>query len=214
MSTLTFPAPATLPAGEIVATDVPAETYLERYAETFHEWVRGVVIEMSPVSGRHDELTAYFRYLLDTYFAFNPIGRLRSAPFVMRLETGESFREPDIQVILDTNPGELTETAMIGPADICIEVVSPESAKRDYGDKFVEYEQAGVREYWLVDPLRQVCHFYRLQEPGLYAPIPLTETDAYTTPLLPRLVLEVPALWRETLPTTVETMDAVRAMFE
>jgi hypothetical protein len=53
---------------------------------------------MSPVSEQHDLLTAYFRHLLDIYLELNPVGRVRSAPFVLRLEAAESSREPDLQV--------------------------------------------------------------------------------------------------------------------
>lgn len=68
------------------------------------------------------------------------------------MRVGDTVREPDVQVILDNYPGEFTEIGMIGPADICIEIVSPESVTRDRGEKFSEYEQAGVTEYWIIDP--------------------------------------------------------------
>lgn len=61
--------------------------------------------------------------------------------------------------------------AIIGPADICIEVVSEERIARDHGEKFAEYEKAGVREYWIVDPLRDTCRFNRLNEAGVYIPV-------------------------------------------
>lgn len=211
---LTFSAPATLPAGQIVATDVAAEDYLAQYAGDFHEWVRGAVIKMSPASLQHDALTLYLRYLLDVYFEFNPIGQAVSAPFVMRTEATGSFREPDVQVILRTNPGDLTATAMIGPADLCIEVVSPESTARDYGDKFKEYETAGVREYWIIDPLREDARFYQWQASGLYAAAHPDAHGVYRTALLPGLALAVPTLWRDPLPTRRETMQAVQRQFE
>lgn len=212
MASVTSSAPAAFPTGDIVASGVSAEEYLAQYAETRHEWVRGAVLKMSPVSEQHDLLTAYFRQLLDAYFELNPIGRVRSHPFVMRLETTESYREPDLQVILNTNPGQLTATAMIGPADLCVEVVSQESALRDYGEKFVEYERARVGEYWIIDPLRQEAHFYRLQETGLYARAHPDATDHYRTPLLPHLALHVPTLWHERLPGISAIVQAVQAM--
>jgi Uma2 family endonuclease len=202
----------TLPAGEIVATDVSAEDYLAQYAEHFCEWVKGVVIKMSPESLRHALLIKYLMYLLDAYFELNPIGRTLTGPFVMRLETTGSFREPDVQVILNDNPGELTDTAMIGPADICIEVVSPESVTRDHGEKLLEYEQAGVHEYWIIDPLRRDARFYQRQADGVFMPAHPDESGHYHTPLLPRLALVVPTLWQETLPGISETVRAVQAM--
>jgi Uma2 family endonuclease len=214
VATLTFPAPAILPAGEIVATDVSAETYMTQYAGDFHEWVRGAVIKMSPASLKHDALTLYLRYLLDLYFEFKPIGQAVSAPFVMRLATTGSFREPDVQVILNDNPGQLTDNAMIGPADLCIEVVSPESTARDYGDKFKEYESGGVREYWIIDPLRQDARFYHLQPEGLYAAVQPDENGEYRTSLLPEFVLSVPVFWQEQLPTRRETTQAMNERFK
>jgi Uma2 family endonuclease len=210
MTTLTFPAPAVVPAGEIVATNVSEKEYLAQYAEHFCEWVRGVVIQMTAVSLEHDRLADYLRDVLKTYLTFNPIGRIVGAPFVMRFE--ESFREPDLQVILNDNPGRLTATAMIGPADLCIEVVSEESSARDYGDKFAEYEKAGVREYWIIDPLRGEARFHRLQDSKRYALIQPDDGGHYGTPLLPRLALHVPSLWQDPLPNIVETVEAVRKM--
>jgi Uma2 family endonuclease len=206
--------PVTLPAGEVIAIGVSVEDYMAHYAESFHEWVRGAVVKMSPISEQHDQLTAYFRHLFDIYFELNPVGRVRSAPFVMRLETAEISREPDLQVILNSNPGQLTPTAMIGPADICIEVVSPESGARDYGEKFEEYEKAGVREYWIIDPLRQEANFHRLQTTGLYARGHLDDQDNHRTPLLPRLALHVPTLWADPLPGVLATGQAVQAMLK
>jgi Uma2 family endonuclease len=206
--------PVTLPAGEVVATGVSLEDYMAHYAETFHEWVKGAVIKMSPVSLQHTLLTKYLLYLLDAYFEINPIGRALHAPFVMRLEAAESSREPDLQVILKTNPGQLTATAMIGPADLCIEVISPESVARDYGEKFEEYEKAGVREYWIIDPLRQETSFHRLQDTGLYARAHLDPQDTYRTPLLPGLALHIPTLWADPLPGVLATAQAVQAMLK
>ncbi|HEX3049258.1 MAG TPA: Uma2 family endonuclease [Aggregatilineaceae bacterium] len=214
VATLTFTAPATLPAGEIVATDISVEMYMSHYAGEFHEWVRGAVIRMSPASLKHDALTLYLRYLLDIYFEFNPIGRAVSAPFVMRLDATRSFREPDVQIILNDNPGQLTDTAMIGPADICIEVVSPESTARDYGDKFKEYETAGVREYWIIDPLRRDTHFYQRQANELYTAVQPDENGDYRTGLLPKLVVSVATLWQAPLPTRRDTMNTIERLFK
>lgn len=206
-------APPAIPVRDIVATGVSADEYMTQYAETFHEWVEGVVIKMSPSSLKHEALMRYFLILFSAYFELNPVGKVLGQPFVMRLAEVGSFREPDLQIILDGNPGQLTDTAMIGPADICIEIISPESVERDYGQKFSEYEKAGVREYWIVDPIRQRCDFNRRGEAGVYAVIAPDSAGDYRTPLLPRLALHVPTLWLEHLPGGVSTVQAVQAMF-
>jgi Uma2 family endonuclease len=115
-------------------------------------------------------------------------------------------------VILQSNPGTLTDTAMVGPADICIEIVSPETTTRDYGEKYTEYEAGGVAEYWIIDPQREQCRFHRLGEDGFYKQIDL-DNEHYTTPLLPKLVVDVPTLWQDPLPDYFQIGEAVKKMF-
>ena len=197
----------------IIATNVSAEEYMERYAEQHCEWVNGTVMKMSPIHIIHDAITRYLAVLLTTYFAFRAIGQICEDPFVMRLPSGQ-HRQPDIQVILHDNPHTLHPTYMDGPADICIEVVSPGSVEHDRGVKFKEYEENGVREYWIVDPLRDESLFYRLNADGVYIAQHADADGNYQTPLLPGLKLHVPTLWRDeaALPNPVQIVQAMQAM--
>ncbi len=201
-------------SGEVIATGVSFEDYMEHYAADFCEWVGGNVIKMSPIHDYHDDITFYAATLLSVYFELKPIGRVRRAPFVMKQPPPLTGREPDIQVILNSNPHELTSTYMNGPADICIEVVSPESVTRDHGEKFEEYEKTRVQEYWIFDALHRECRFFRLNADGVY--IRYTEdTDGnYRTPLLPGLVLHVPTLWQPNLPGPLAIGQAVQVMLK
>jgi Uma2 family endonuclease len=202
-------------SGEIIATDVSLETYLEYFAADFCEWVEGNVITMSPVYEDHDALSRYLARLLEAFFELKPIGRIRQAPFVMRLaEYPKRRREPDLQVILNTNPGTLTPTYMDGPADICIEIVSPESVERDHGDKFVEYEKGGVSEYWIIDSIHRDTRFYRLNDDGVYIRQTEDANGNYRTPNLPGLLLHVPTLWHDDLPGPGAVVEAVKVMLK
>lgn len=192
----------------IIARDVSIDTYMEQYAADFCEWVGGQVIKMTPVHERHDEVTVYLRILLQTYLRIKSLGIVRSAPFTMHLE---SVREPDLQVILEGNP-HYTPTGMLGPADICVEVVSPESVDRDYGTKLREYQNGGVSEYWIIDPIRDDVRFYRQNEDGIFMPQREDSQDNYRTPLLPDLHIHVPTLWVEPLPNPVTIVEAVQNM--
>ncbi len=55
-----------------------------------------------------------------------------------------------------------------GPPDLVVEVISPESVGGDRGEKFHEYEGAGIAEYWLVDPQREVLEVYVLDDGERY----------------------------------------------
>jgi len=201
------------PSGEIVATGVSEEEYLDKYAEHFCEWVNGTVIKMAPASGRHDETLRYGARLLEAYFEMKPIGELRQMPFLMRLSTGVK-REPDLLVVLNANISRLAETYVNGAADICIEIVSPESILRDRAEKFLEYEQGGVGEYWIWDILRAEALFYRLNQEGIFIRQNTDAKDNYQTPLLPGLLIHVPTLWLKKLPGPAATARAVAAMLK
>ncbi len=203
--------PSTPTPGEAT---VSAEEYMEKYAHDFYEWVAGKVIPMTPVSDKHDTLARYVSFLFEAYFALKPIGRVKEAPFVLRLDAVNARREPDLMIILNDNPGQFTDTAMIGPADICIEIVSLESSARDYGRKFTEYEAAGVKEYWIFDPIRRESRFCRLNPEGRYQTQALDGDGNYQTPLLPGLKLHVATLWQEPLPDFFAIGEMVRSMLE
>jgi Uma2 family endonuclease len=192
-----------VPSGQIVATGVSAEDYEAHYAEQRCEWVNGTVIRMTPAKLRHNLLIHYLGDLVGAYFEFRPIGTLVPSPFVMRLDALKARREPDLMVILNSNPHTLTDTYLDGAADICIEVLSDESSVRDRGEKYNEYEQGGVKEYWLFDPDRKESFFYRLNREGVYQLQAVDGQGNYRTPLLPDLALHVPTLWAEKLPGPV-----------
>jgi Uma2 family endonuclease len=200
---------------EVVAAEVSLDEYMEHYAQHHYEWVEGILIKMSPIHIRHYHLVDYLRLLLRFYFELRPIGQVLGEPFVMRLPAFPNRRrEPDLMVILNSNPHELKDTYMDGPADICIEVVSEGSISTDHGEKFEEYEKGGVPEYWIIDPLRAESRFYRLNSEGRYVRQELDDQGNYHTPALPGLVLNVPLLWEDNLPGPGATAQAVREMLE
>lgn len=178
----------------VVAADVSEAEYMDKYAAHFCEWVDGKVIRVTPATLFHNDLGKYVANVLDVYFELRPIGRVITAPFVYKMPELKRNREPDMMVILNDNKGELTDTYFQGAADICIEIISKESTKRDRGDKFTEYELAGVREYWLFDSVRKQTSFFRRIEGSFIQQFEDADGN-YTTPLLPDLQIHVPTLW-------------------
>ncbi len=64
----------------------------------------------------------------------------------MKLSPEGSAREPDLLFAAEAHRARITPRRIQGPADLVVEVISPESAARDRSEKFDEYQQAGVRE--------------------------------------------------------------------
>lgn len=85
------------------------------------------------------------------------------APFAVKLqEDKKTIVEPDISVICD--PAKLTDKGCSGAPDWIVEIVSPSSTGHDYIHKLQLYAEAGVREYWIVDPMEQRIVVYHLEQ--------------------------------------------------
>ncbi|MDW8104696.1 MAG: Uma2 family endonuclease, partial [Armatimonadota bacterium] len=124
--------------------------------------------------------------------------------FQMRL--ANSSRSPDILFVSHANLQRLKETYLDGAADLVVEVISPESRARDRGEKFYEYEEAGVREYWLIDPERKQAEFYQLGADGVYRTVLSGSSGEYRSAVLEGLWLRVEWLWQKPKPTIVEVL--------
>ncbi|GAB4201698.1 MAG: hypothetical protein OHK0022_24020 [Roseiflexaceae bacterium] len=162
--------------------------------DTHAEWVDGEVIMASPASAEHQQIALFLVRVLAEYLDERPLGQVFVAPFTMRLGTRPSAREPDLLVLLNEHNDRLKATYLDGPADIVIEIISPESDSRDRGEKFVEYEAGAVREYWLIDPVRRAATFYQLDAEQRYQAIPLQD-GVYRSAALTGFWFRVDWLW-------------------
>jgi Uma2 family endonuclease len=192
---------------------VSEEDYLEKYAADFYELVDGELVSIMPSAELYDMLFRILIVWFETFLLRHPIADLRVAPFVMRIPN-QSHREPDLQIILNEHADRLTKTYTDGAADLVVEIVSEESTSRDYGDKFQEYETGGVREYWIIDPIRREARFYVLDDEGHYHHAQLDARNVYTSTVLPGLQLPINLLWTEPLPRPMEVARQMTAFLE
>jgi Uma2 family endonuclease len=173
--------------------------------DTHAEWVDGEIIMMSPASDQHQNLVEFLITVLRLFNESQQAGWVRVAPFIMRTTIHPSGREPDILFVTSERMHLVQPTFLDGSADLIVEIVSPESIGRDRGEKFVEYEAAGVREYWLIDPLRQQAEFYQLDDQGLYRPAALDD-GIYRSNVLNGFWLRVAWLWQSPLPPVLSVL--------
>jgi len=196
--------------GEIPPQPIQKMTYEEFLAwadeDTLAEWVDGEVVMYSPASDRHQDMARFLTAVLSIYVETYGLGVIRPAPFQMKLERG---REPDLLFVAREHLNRLKETYLDGPADLAVEIVSPESAGRDRGEKFYEYEQAGIPEYWLIDPQTERAEFYQLTAAGQYRLVLPDAEGIYRAAVLPDLWLRVAWLWQTPLPLV---LDVVREL--
>ena len=180
--------------------EITYEEFLQTYMDVHAEYLDGKVNVFMTASDRHQNLVRWLITILSIFIETYDLGWLRPAPFNMRLPDRNYGREPDILFVSKNRLDIIKPTHLAEPADLVIEIVSPESVGRDRGDKFVEYEAAGIREYWLIDPDREQVEFYQLTDADRYHPATLDEAGRFHSTVLPGFWLEVNWLWQESLP--------------
>lgn len=174
------------------------DEFLAAYDGLRAEWVGGSAHPMPPVTPRHQRLVIFLTALLQHLGEEQEAGTVLSAPVLMRM--GESAREPDVMFISRDHEDRVTATCVDGPADLIIEVLSPESRARDRGEKFYEYEESGVREYWLVDPVRESLELFRRSASGRYETVTPDGAGRFHSKVLDGLWIDPAWLWEERLP--------------
>lgn len=128
------------------------------------ELIDGKIYYIAPPNTRHQTLVMDLSYQIKDYIKRNN-GECNvfPAPFAVFLnENDQNYVEPDISVICDKN--KIMDKGCNGVPDWVIEIVSPSSKQMDYFKKLFKYGTAGVREYWVVDPERElvtICNFER-----------------------------------------------------
>ena len=178
--------------------------------DTLAEWVNGEVVMYSPASKRHQEIGLFLAQVIGLHVEYSGAGKILVPPFQMKL--AQSGREPDLLFVARTNLGRLKETYLDGPADLTVEIVSPESVGRDRGVKFYEYEQAGIPEYWLIDPQTKRAEFYQLTAADQYRLVQPDAEGIYRSVVLSDFWLRVEWLWQEPLPSPIRTLAEIVGM--
>jgi len=123
-----------------------------------------LIITPSPTS-KHQKISIRLTFLFSSYIFPRNLGELVAAPMDTRLYDGV-VRQPDIAFMSNVHLDRITEEFW-GVPDLAIEILSEGTVKEDRISKFFEYLQAGVLEYWIVDPFKQSIEIYILEN-GVY----------------------------------------------
>lgn len=172
------------------------EEYLDDDTIEEHtEWVDGEVLPMMSVSRAHAELATFLTRLIGGYAEDHGIGSVFADPFQMKLPAGGPGRAPDIMLVRQENRGRILAKNLDGPADLVIEILSPGNERTDRTDKFREYEQGGVPEYWILDPVREIAQFFVRDDGGMYRAGAVDADGVFASPALDGFPLKVNWLW-------------------
>ena len=158
------------------------------------ELFKGKIFRMSPApSLYHQKVSRDLTGLLWSSFKGNSCN-LFVAPFDVRLLNSKNSTsdkdiytvvQPDLCVICDES--KMDSRGAIGAPDLMIEILSPGNSKKEMTYKYELYEEAGVLEYWMVNPADKTIFIYVLKDGKFEGQQPLVEENKIKSLLFPQL---------------------------
>jgi len=134
-----------------------------------YELIYGEAFAMAAPSARHQAVSVALSSQFYTYLRGKPC-RVFYAPFDVRLfyeedESDDTVVQPDIMVICDKD--KIADESCHGAPDLVIEILSPSNTATEMERKFLLYQEAGVREYWIVDSKNNILKVHCFQDSGI-----------------------------------------------
>ena len=177
---------------------------------------------MSPANLEHCGLNAWLTTLMLAFVEERALGVVLPDATV-RLARQRRRRVPDIWFLAESRRHLLRENHIEGPPDLVMEIVSPDSQSRDWREKYLEYQAAGVREYWVIDPMSRHVEAYALEA------TPPSEASAagqnqfrrleeqegiIASTVLPGFRLRIGWLWPQTRPKAMAALQEMATLAE
>lgn len=201
-------APASPALAEAVAppqTPTPEELYEALDEETRAELIDGEIVIMPPATIRHSRTSDMILTLTRLFVEAQGLGEVFSNA---GMHLGAQRYVPDVAFVASSHAERVQGTHIAGAADLVVEVLSPSTAGRDWGSKMRDYEQYGVSEYWLFNPVVEQINVYVLDTDGKYQPLAPDADGRYHSQVLPGFFVERGWLW----PATGESADTLAAL--
>jgi Uma2 family endonuclease len=175
------------------------------------EWVDGEAYVYMSNTAEHQRIVGFLSRLLGLWCEWRAAGTVMTAPYAMLSRSGRAGREPDLMFISREHGERVQSLHLVGAPDLIVEVVSDDSVTRDLTTKLIEYQAAGVAEYWIVDsrPGHQGAQFFVL-DGQRYREVEAGENGMYRSTAMPGFWLDTAWLWDEE-PRALAAFEAVRA---
>ena len=127
-----------------------------------YELVNGELVRKTAPPPRHQRISRRIEVVLDKFINEHKLGEIFDAPIDLFLDD-ENGLQPDLLFIPTARAHLITNSGIMGPPALVIEIISPTSGYRDRVEKRAIYQRHGIQEYWLVDPLEELIEILALE---------------------------------------------------
>jgi Uma2 family endonuclease len=158
------------------------------------ELFKGIIAEMSPAPNpTHQRVLRELFTIFEVFFS-NHKCELFFAPMDVRLlnknkSTNDNkiytVVQPDLIVVCDED--KIDERGCLGAPDLVVEILSPGNSNKEMNIKYELYEEAGVKEYWMIHPTERQLLIYVLENGKFIGKKPIIESENAISYLFPKL---------------------------
>jgi Uma2 family endonuclease len=172
--------------------------YLEWEGPERYQLINGEAFMMSSPTVEHQAISGELFRQFANFLHGKPC-RVFAAPLDVRPFPQEDLGDdtvvqPDILVVCDSS--KLGKGSVNGPPDLVIEIVSPSNTLQELFAKFQVYLNAGVREYWMIEPEQKTVQVHVLEN-GHYISSICTKDAVIPVTILPPLSIDLKTIWGE-----------------
>lgn len=176
--------------------------YLTWELDEMVEIINGRLFKMTPAPGRLHQKVALKLGSSLLQFLKEKTCEVYLAPFDVRLpktsiknEEIYTVVQPDICVICDKD--KLDNAGCLGAPDLIVEILSPGNNKKELEHKYEVYQESGVEEYWIIQPIEQTLLIYTLQNGRYVSSRLMTSGDVVTSSVLTGFNLDLEEFFKD-----------------
>jgi Uma2 family endonuclease len=169
--------------------------------------INGVIYVPSPENTDANSIAGWVYWLMSSVAEAKEAGEVYFSRVAFRLDETNG-PEPDVAFVQKSRLHLVQRGYVDGPPDLAVEVVSPDSVERDYEKKRKLYEQAGVREYWIIDEIEQKVMLLRLGPNGKFREVRPKQGKLHST-ALPGFWIRPEWLWPDTRPKKLDAFNEI-----
>ena len=178
----------------VTAAKLTYQDYLNTPGDERYELLDGELILVASPNRIHQATSMELGSWMHSFVKENDLGWVFHAPYDVLL-TESDVVQPDLLFISKEREHINTPANIQGAPDLIVEILSPSSARRDWGYKRDLYARHEVKEYWIVDPTNRLVHVMLLKDGALDLDATYGEGDTVTTSTLEGFSVDVDDLF-------------------
>lgn len=176
-----------------VKKEISAEEYEKLSEGPPQQLIKGEIIMTPSPTPMHQNISIELAVLLRNYVKNNNLGYILTAPLDVFLTEKDVF-QPDI-IFISNDKKEMIKNKIKGAPELVVEILSPSNAYYDLSHKKNIYEETGVKEFWVVDPVEKTVEIFENVN-GTFITISKAKTKGViNSKILPGLKVEIEKLF-------------------